>query len=72
VLTPRNQGKHGLGLGKSAQILKIAVLAIHMLDITVTEKLRRGGQNGDAVGFHLGHQRLAPTGILRVGNSGHE
>ena len=41
--------RHGIGLGKAAQVIELAVLAIRVLDVTVAVAHRRGGQHGDGV-----------------------
>ena len=69
VLAPRDQRHHRFRLGKTGEVLEIAVLTVDMLDVTVADIHRRRRQNGDAVGFHLRHQRLAPTGIFGLGDA---
>ncbi|MCY1530646.1 hypothetical protein D9M68_658420 [compost metagenome] len=71
MLTTRNQRDHRLRLGKPGEVLEVAVLAVYMLDIAVADVHRRRRQDGDAVGFHLRHQRLAPTGVFRLGDADH-
>ncbi|MCY1418430.1 hypothetical protein D9M71_339890 [compost metagenome] len=71
MLAPWNQSNHRLGLREAAEVLEVAVLAVHVLDVAVADGNRGGGQDGDAVGDHLRHQRLAPTGILGLGNVAH-
>ena len=72
MLTPGNQRDHRLRFGEAGQILKVAILAVDMLDIAVADIHRRRRQNGDAVGFHLLHQRLASTGVFRFRDASHE
>ena len=69
VLTPGHQHGHRLRFGKTGQVLKITVLAIIVFNITITDKDLRRRQNGDAVGFHLTHQRLAAARIFGLGDS---
>ncbi|MCY1402311.1 hypothetical protein D9M71_174490 [compost metagenome] len=71
MLAARDQSDHRLGLGEAAEVLEVAVLAVHMLDVAVADGNRGGGQDGDAVGFHLRHQRLASTGVFRLGDVAH-
>ncbi len=66
-----DQGDHRLRLGETGEVLEVAVLAVDMLDITVADVHRRRRQNGDAVGFHQLHQRLAPTGVFRFRDASH-
>ncbi len=69
VLAAGNQNSHGLRLREAGEILKIAVLAVVVLDITVTDKHLGRRQHGNAVGFHLVHQRLATAGIFLLADS---
>ena len=71
MFTPWNQGDHRLRLGKAGEVLEVAVLTVDVLDIAVADVHRRRRQNGDAIGFHLRHQRLAPTGVFRLGDADH-
>ena len=71
MATAGNQHQHRFRLGKAAEVLEVAVLAVDMLDITVADVHRRRRQDGDAVGFHLRHQRLAPPGVFRLGDADH-
>ncbi|MNZ81028.1 hypothetical protein D3C78_996840 [compost metagenome] len=68
---PRHQHQYGLGLGKTAEVLEVAVLAVDVLDIAVTNGHRGSGQDGDAVGFHLRHQGLAATAVFRFRDMDH-
>ena len=47
--TSGHQHRDGLGLGKSAQIVKLAVLSVGVLDVAVAVAHRGGGQHGDRV-----------------------
>ena len=47
--TARHQHRHGIGLGKAAQVIELAVLAIGVLDVAVAMAHRGGGQDGDGV-----------------------
>ncbi|MCY1185196.1 hypothetical protein D9M73_259550 [compost metagenome] len=71
MLAAGDQGHHRFRLGEAGEVLKVAVLAVDVLDIAVADVHRRGRQDGDAVGHHLLHQRLAPTGIFRLGDADH-
>ena len=71
MLTTGDQGQHRFRLGEAGEVLEITVLAVDMFHITVADIHRRGRQNGNAVGLHLRHQRLAPTGIFRFRDAGH-
>ncbi len=71
MLAPRNQRNHRFRLGKTTEVLEVAVLAVNVLYVAVTDGNRGSGQDGDTVGYHLRHQRLAPTGILGLGNAAH-
>ncbi len=71
MLAPGNQRDHRFRLGEAGEVLEVAVLAVDMLDIAVADVHRRRRQNGDAVGFHLLHQRLASTGVFRSGDASH-
>ncbi|MNQ79739.1 hypothetical protein D3C85_946920 [compost metagenome] len=66
-----NQRDHRLRLGEAGEVLEVAVLAVDMLDVAIADVHRRRRQDGDAVGFHLRHQRLAPTGVFRLGDADH-
>ncbi len=66
-----DQHDHRLGLRKTAEVLKVAVLAIDMLDIAVADDHCGGRQDRDAVGLHLRHQRLATSGVFRFGDMDH-
>ena len=71
VLATGHQHDHRFGLGETAQVLEIAVLAVNMLDIAVADGHGGGRQDRDAVGFHLRHERLAAPGVFRFGDMDH-
>src|SRR5690606_19204412 len=71
MLATGNQHQPRFRLRKTGQVLEVAVLSVDVLDVTVADVDRRRGQDGNAVGLHLGHQRLAPAGVLRSGNAAH-
>ena len=43
------QYRHGIRLGKPAEVIELAVLAIRVLDVPVAVAHRGGGQHGDGV-----------------------
>ena len=57
--TSRHQHRHGVGLGKSAQIVKMAVLPVGILDIAVAMADGRRGQNGNGVFADHAHELAA-------------
>ena len=67
----RNQDDHGRRLGKAAQVLEIAVLAVNMFDIAIANGHRRSGQDRNAVGLHLRHECLAATCVFRFRDMDH-
>ncbi|MNI58844.1 hypothetical protein D3C73_1139740 [compost metagenome] len=71
MLAPRDQRDNRLRLREAAQVLEIAVLAVDVLDIAVANGDCGSRQDGNAVGDHLRHQRLAPTGIFGLGYVAH-
>ncbi|MCY1269762.1 hypothetical protein D9M70_182700 [compost metagenome] len=71
MLAAGDQHQHRFRLGKAAEVLEVAVLAVDVLDVAVADMHGRGGQDGNAVGFHLRHQRLAPAGVFGLGDTGH-
>src|SRR5690606_19174277 len=64
MLAVRNQHCYRFRLGEAGQVLEIAVLAVGVFRVAVTDMDRGGWQDGDTVGFHLRHQRLAAAGIF--------
>ncbi|MNM82310.1 hypothetical protein D3C81_943370 [compost metagenome] len=66
-----DQHHHRFRLGEAGEVLEVAVLAVDVLDIAVADVHRRRRQDGDAVGLHLLHQRLAPTGVFRLRDTDH-
>ena len=71
MLTARNQRDDRLGLREATQVLEVAVLPVNVLDVAIADGNRGRRQDGDAVGDHLRHQRLAPTGIFGLRNMAH-
>ncbi|MCY1397965.1 hypothetical protein D9M71_129890 [compost metagenome] len=71
MLAAGDQGHHRFRLGEAGEVLEVAVLAVNVLDIAVADVHRRRRQDGDAVGLHLLHQRLAPTGVFRLRDTDH-
>ena len=60
-MAARHEHRNGLGLGKARQVIKVAVLAVAILNVTAARTYRRCGQNGDAARAHHTHQLLAPA-----------
>src|SRR3546814_3814848 len=58
-------------LGEAAEVLEVAVLAVDVLDVAVADGNGGGGQDCDAVGFHLRHQGLAATAVFRFRDMNH-
>lgn len=71
MLAAGHQDDDSLRLGKPAEVLEVAVLTIDVLDVAVANGHRGGGQDRDAVGFHLRHQGLAATAVFRFRDMGH-
>ena len=71
VLAAGHQHNHRFRFGEAAQVLEVAVLAVDVLDVTVADGYRSRRQDGDAVGFHLRHERLAAPGVFRFGDMDH-
>ena len=69
--TTGDQNDHGLRLGKTAQVLEIAVLTVKVFDITIANSHWRSRQYRDAVRPHLLHQRLAATCVFRFRDMDH-
>ncbi|MNI30603.1 hypothetical protein D3C73_844560 [compost metagenome] len=67
----RHQHQYRLRFREAAEVLEVAVLAVDVLDVAVTNGHRGGGQDGDAVGFHLRHQGLAATAVFRFRDVDH-
>ncbi|MNI87359.1 hypothetical protein D3C73_1445550 [compost metagenome] len=67
----RHQDDDGLRLGKTAEVLKVAVLPVDVLDVAIADRHGGGRQDCDTVGFHLRHQRLAATGVFRFRDMDH-
>src|SRR3546814_13873608 len=68
---PGHQHNHRLRLGEAAEVLEVAVLAVDVLDVAVADGNGGGGQDCDAVGFHLRHQGLAATAVFRFRDMNH-
>jgi hypothetical protein len=60
VRAARHQHRHGIGLGKAAQVIELAVLAIGVLDVAVAVAHRCRRQHGDRVLADHAHE-LAPA-----------
>ncbi len=71
VLTTGDQHHHRFRLGKAAQVLKVAVLPVDVLDVTIANGNRSGRQDGNAVRLHLSHQSLAAAGVLGLRDLNH-
>ena len=54
-----------LGLGKPAQVMKVAVMAVQEVAVAVARLLRRGRHNGDSVLAELGSKHGSPLGVER-------
>ena len=67
----RDQDNHRRRLGKAAQVLEIAVLAVNMFDIAIANGHRRCGEDRNAVGLHLRHECLAATCVFRFRDMDH-
>ena len=68
VLAPGDQHRHRFRLRKAGQVLKVTVLPIGVFNITIAHIHLRRWQHSNAVGLHLRHQCLAPTGVFLPGN----
>ena len=55
-----------VGLGKTGQVIKVAVVAVRKIAVAVSSTLRRGGDDGDTASAQLGGQCGA---ALRVNGS---
>ena len=62
VVTSGREYRHRVRLGEPAQIVKIAILPIAVLDVAIADLDRRTRQNGDTVFAHHPHECLAALG----------
>ncbi len=71
IFASGNQHHHRFRLGKAAEVLKVTVLPVDMLDITIANGNRRSRQDGNAVRLHLSHQSLAAAGVFGLRDLNH-
>ena len=67
-----DQDRHRLGLIEAAQVIKIAVLPVVVLDVVVALARRRGRQDRDGIAAHQAHQLGAAAGEFALDWIGHE
>jgi len=61
---PRRDHRDGIGLDKTGQIAKVAVLTKRIIDIAVARTLAGPGNDRNGVIAHAGHQGVAATGVF--------
>jgi hypothetical protein len=59
MLASGNQREHRFGFGKSAEVVKVAVLPIRIMAVVVAQSLRRRRHDADRVVADDAHQLLA-------------